>query len=103
MEDLNDIGYLFIGIKSCLWSTRSVKADIDLLREQDLSEDRELSSVLKLGYDLEKDADRALSAANTLGAINTAKECPKKCGPQVSQQAQDTQNHNSSRSNRVEG
>ena len=81
----------------------SIRGDIALLEEKDLSRDEELNRVLELGEDLEKSSGKALSALNTLGVINTAKECPKKCGPQVSQLAQDAQNHNSSRSNRSSG
>ena len=78
----------------------SIRSDIELLEENDLSEDTQLSRSLELSYDFEKDANRALRAANTLGVISTAKECPKKCGPSVSQQAKEAQDYNSSRSNK---
>ena len=79
----------------------SIRGDIALLERQDLSEDRQLSRVLELGYDLEKSSNRALRASNTLSVISTAKDCPKKCGPEVSQKAQQAQDYNSSRSNKV--
>lgn len=77
----------------------SILSDLDVLREADTSGEGTLSTVLELSQDFEKSSGKALSAVNTLRVIETAKNCPKKCGPSVSQIAQDAQNHNSSRSN----
>lgn len=77
----------------------SVREDINTLekRTQAQSEFGDLIDSLNA---LDKDSSRALRAANTLGVIKTAKECPEKCGPSVSQQAREAQDYNSSRSNK---
>lgn len=77
-----------------------VRNDIKTLEENDVSDDKNLSRVLQLEYNLEKETNQALKRGNTIGLVSIARECPDRCGAAVSDKAQEAKDLNSSRSNK---
>lgn len=88
-----EIGQLTVVLKE---TKKTLGEDIKALEEDDRS-DKEMLSTL---YEAEKHANKALRRANTIGLVDLAKQCPEKCGSEVSQKAQEAKDLNSSRSNK---